>query len=471
MNARSCWRSALLSLAPILVVLAIFWLLPSGQYRIAEDAKLRRFAASLLYDRGDLACFAQRGLNAQQGRRAGRPQTPLILSDREFEAYLDSSPPPEERYFLDYPHWAAWLFGLGWSVQELAGQTIHPPPAVLDAAHNNVANHVPRTPGERQLWHQYVTASRFYLLVFLLGTLVLIAILRTGYGDQHQSGRGWLLLLPATLFICFSRYDILPAVFVAGGLAMLSRQRWALSGLLLGAATLLKVYPVFLVPLLARYLWPRRHALASWTSAYAATLGLALAPLLFGEDWQGLLGPYRYQLFRPAEPGFTFYGIVLPAFMAEGLAGSLFRFGTLGILLAVLLRRPIDDMTTLLRRGAILLLYLISVAVFYSPQWIVWLAPFLIPLACRSARLVGLIVALDLVSYAVLPGWFLLKAVLPGFLPEHEVEILLAVSRLALVCARFAIVVLTLLVLAAPGKTAARKQERLEPAASFKAAA
>ncbi len=453
MNDRPSRGFRLLFLVPLALVLVMFGLLPGDQLRIAEESRLRRLAASLLYDRGDLACFAHRGLNVQQGRRAGREAVPLVLTPDQFNALLDSPPPAEDRFFLEYPHWSAWVFGWGWSVQTLGGQTIEPVAGVLDSAHNNVAQHVPRSAGERQLWKQYATAVRLYLFFFLAAFWLLGAILHAGYGQEDLRGAWWLLLMPAMLYISFSRFDILPAVLVAASLATLAQKRYGLSGVLLGAATVLKVYPAFLVPLLLRFLWPLRSqgncapALLRWTGGYAIAASLALAPLLAGEDLTALLAPYRYQLFRPPEFEFTFYGTVLPVFLAEGLTGSLFRFGMLGALLAVLLWCPIADLTTLLRRGSILLLYLISVSVFYSPQWLVWLAPLLIPLTGRLPRLVGCVVALDLVSYAFLPGWFLLKAVLPGWLSESQAEGVLEISRLALIYARFAIVVLTFVTL------------------------
>jgi hypothetical protein len=44
-----------------------------------------------------------------------------------------------------------------------------------------------------------------------------------------------------------------------------------------------------------------------------------------------------------------------------------------------------------------------SLAVFYSPQWILWFAPFLLPLAAKHRRLIGPIVALDVVTYLTFP--------------------------------------------------------------------
>jgi hypothetical protein len=46
-----------------------------------------------------------------------------------------------------------------------------------------------------------------------------------------------------------------------------------------------------------------------------------------------------------------------------------------------------------------MLIVFVTLPVFYSPQWVLWLMPLLLPLARRRPRLVGLVVALDLVTY------------------------------------------------------------------------
>jgi hypothetical protein len=49
------------------------------------------------------------------------------------------------------------------------------------------------------------------------------------------------------------------------------------------------------------------------------------------------------------------------------------------------------------------LIVFVSLAVFFSPQWILWLAPLLLPLAPGRRGLIALIVALDLITFFTWP--------------------------------------------------------------------
>jgi hypothetical protein len=64
--------------------------------------------------------------------------------------------------------------------------------------------------------------------------------------------------------------------------------------------------------------------------------------------------------------------------------------------------KPID-LESLLRRSAVILIVFVSFQVFYSPQWILWLMPMLVPLAGGQRPLAFLIVGLDLVTYLTFP--------------------------------------------------------------------
>jgi hypothetical protein len=169
------------------------------------------------------------------------------------------------------------------------------------------------------------------------------------------------------------------------------------------AAVLVKVYPILLAPLVVRYLWTKRRDAGRWAAAFLAGCCLALTPLLFGSDLEAILAPYRFQLTRPAEAGMTIYGCILPVQLASGPLGGLFRLVVLSGTTAALLWKPIPDLASLLRRGALLLLVFVSVSVFYSPQWVIWFAPLLFPLA-RTERRLGLsFVTFDLITYLTFP--------------------------------------------------------------------
>jgi hypothetical protein len=150
-------------------------------------------------------------------------------------------------------------------------------------------------------------------------------------------------------------------------------------------------------------LWADRRAALTWAAAFSATAAVLLLPPLLSTDWQAIAGPYRIQLTR--EPmGPTFYGSILPETLEGNDAlGRGFRFGALALLMIVLcLTRP-PDLASVLRRGAVAVIVFAGLAVFYSPQWILWFSPLLVPLAGRSWSVLFLVVALDAATYLTFP--------------------------------------------------------------------
>jgi hypothetical protein len=157
-------------------------------------------------------------------------------------------------------------------------------------------------------------------------------------------------------------------------------------------------------------------------------------PVVLFSGWEAFWGPYQVQLNRdPMGP--TLYGTVLPFSWAGNEPGpKLFRLGTVLLTVALLTWSRIDSLESLLRRGAIALIVFMSVPVFFSPQWIVWLLPLLVPLAYRQRWLLPLLVALDLTTYLSFPiawqgyfGWLTTReAISVRFIILGMVLILLA---------------------------------------------
>jgi hypothetical protein len=68
--------------------------------------------------------------------------------------------------------------------------------------------------------------------------------------------------------------------------------------------------------------------------------------------------------------------------------------------------RPLPEIPSLLRRSAVVLIVFISLQVFFSPQWIIWLTPLLAPLAQRDRSLIPWLVAFDLIMFLSFPVVF-----------------------------------------------------------------
>lgn len=355
-----------------------------------------------LYDDYDVTAMALRGLNAERGRTAGATVYPRGLSSDQFDESLDA---PDQtlkpRYHLEYPHAVLLFFRLGWFWQSDLNSY---PPAILDGDYNAIVRHTPRNDQERRWWGEFRRATQTYMLLMTACALGLVVVLRAGYEPGGGlSSSGLLLLLPAALYFTLNRFDMLPALLTALSLACLGRRKTAASALFLAAATIVKVYPVLLAPLVLRRLLPEWRRAGVWLLCYAGAAAAFLLPTLLLEGWPTLWEPFHFQFNREPMP-FTAYGPLLPLDLAANdLTGRLFRLGGLALTVAALcLTRP-PDLASVLRRGAVVLIVFIGLTVYFSPQWLLWLLPLCLPLARRNWPLVGLLVVLDLITYNTFP--------------------------------------------------------------------
>jgi hypothetical protein len=426
-------RIALLIAGPVLALLA--WHAVQPDDRLVPEAG-RYYLTALIYDEYDLAAMAQRGLNAEIGRQPGATSNAPWLRSSAFSLLVEAPRPLRPRYFLEYPHAALLIFRAGYWIQP-HWRDVEMPPGLPDARYHNIAEHNPETNDQFAAWRVFVVATQFYAGVMFVAWVLLIAVLEWGYTPELRGG-ALLLLLPGMAFFILNRYDVLPALATALAFAALGRRRPGWAGVALGIAALLKVYPVLFAPLVVRYLWSDRRAAVRFAGAFAATGLLALLPLLEGTDWVGLWAPYKFQLTRPPEHGLTIYGCLVPVDLAEGTLGMVFRLTALAAFSGLMLLTPIRDLTSLLRRCAVVLIVFVTLAVFYSPQWIIWFAPLLPPLV-RRERAIGVAAAvLDLINYLTFPvWWWVLPAVLEDNVSELAGETILVQCGNALRLARF----------------------------------
>ncbi|MBL8799325.1 MAG: hypothetical protein JNM56_35900 [Planctomycetia bacterium] len=414
-------------LLPPLYLLLIFALQPAD--RLGDPAAP---VGRLVYDDYDLTALVLRGLNAAHGRTPGHPH-PDYVPGVVFRLLLEEKSELEPNYFLEYPPPALLIFRLAWP-----DAPAHVPPAVLDGLHNSIVEHYPRTDAERALWQRFRLAMRITQTLMMLSLLGLMAVLCVGYEpDAGLTGPVWLLVLPGALYFALNRFDVLPALLTALSFCCLGRQRIAASAAFLALGVLVKVYPVLLAPLVARYLLDRPRAVLTWIAVFGGVLLAGLLPPFLVWGWDATWSPIRFQMTRHLEMGWTVYGVILPTSWGHPtLWGRCLRLGSV-VLVGLLLvwRRP-HDLADLLGRSAVVLVVFVALQVFYSPQWILWLTPLLAPLCRNRPAVLGLTVALDLLTFTSFP----LIYDLPGLSGEAAVR---DVLRVVLVWGR--VLLLTLL--------------------------
>jgi hypothetical protein len=148
-----------------------------------------------------------------------------------------------------------------------------------------------------------------------------------------------------------------------------------------------------------RRTWVRRAVL--FLNGFAAPLlvGYGVSFAVLGAE--GTLNPIKVQMSRPLE-GNTLYGPVLPEWLGTG-EGRTARLGIIAaVVAAACLTRP-PSVASVLRRCAVVLVVFVNLAVFWSPQWVLWFLPIVIPLGGRRWWPIVVAVGLDLSNYLTFP--------------------------------------------------------------------
>jgi hypothetical protein len=403
-------------LVPPLYLAVIFWLQPRDRLGPSDVAP---WLGRLLHDDYDGACMALRALNDLRGRQATQFEHPPLRTSQEYSQALDTPADLKPGYYLEYPHVTLLMFRLGYVLApDVADKPI--PAALLDGWHNNLVEHAPRNDSERALWREFRQAIRTYEVIMMACLLGVMAVLTVGYEpsggrklpELHLRGLTppapvFLLVLPAVLYFSFHRFDIVPTLLVALSLFCLGRRWLVASAILLATATMVKVFPLFLAPIVVRYLSDSKRNAVLWLAAYGATMAAIVLPTLVLSGWTEFWMPYRIQLARDDDDPWSLYGRLLPQFLhANDWIGKTFRMGSaLVVVVGLCWTRP-TSLTAVLRRGVVAVWIFVTLQVFYSPQWLLWFLPLLIPLARTNRLILSLAIALDVVTYLGFPMAF-----------------------------------------------------------------
>jgi hypothetical protein len=357
----------------------------------------------LVYDESDLTAFALRGANFADGRFPGRTDEPEFRSPDDFARSLRADGATRsERFYFEYPLPTLFYFHLPYAFEGPPRL----PSAVGDAHQYGVGQHIPRNVDERRAFRPLRIATGVYVTCSLFALWALAAILTRG--DRPGTGVGgpnpvWLLALPGAVYFALNRFDIVPTLATALAFFCLGRDRRAWAGAWLGMGVLLKIYPVLFVPIVLRSLGVRGGM--SFISGFAAVVIGGFGAAAVSTDWTSLTGPFRVQFGRPLEEGWTLYGKLLPVWLGEtGWA----RFAILGVVTGLLTLRKPSDRDDILARCGIVLVAFNLLAVFWSPQWLLWFLPLVVPLARSDRRILSVAVAVDLINYVSFPLIFII---------------------------------------------------------------
>ncbi len=249
----------------------------------------------------------------------------------------------------------------------------------------------------------YSLGFRLLMLVFLLTIWMYFFKVK-----KFTSGIIFLLLITLGLSsVTFNRYDLSATTLTFFAIILAYNKKFLPSYLLLALATFLKIYPLFLIPLVFLFeLQTHKHKLLNLKNYYFVSLGvIALALLLILSlklDFVQTLAPLQYQAARPLQ----IESIPASIFLLTSFGKVCFiqSFGSLNILHSInhqcspnLVSQTLETIFSILMLLSLIVVYLnffkgrikftgavvlliLSLLIFnkvLSPQYFIWLAPFL----------------------------------------------------------------------------------------------
>jgi hypothetical protein len=266
----------------------------------------------------------------------------------------------------------------------------------------------------------------FELLMELCGlasiSLLAIGLLRLGASNGRMAlslglaGLSPLLLGPMLL----SRFDLWPTAFALAALvAMLDDRHWIGFGLL-GAATAAKIFPVVLLPIGIVWVWKRtgKRELAACLEIYLAVLFACFVPFAIAAP-HGLVHSFAVQLNRPLQIESLGAAVLVGLHHVVGLAASVengsgsqnlaasgsevVAWVQTGLQVAALLgawiwfARGDASRERLVRASAAALVAFVAFGKVLSPQYLIWLCPFILLVLGRRGLATSALLALSLV--------------------------------------------------------------------------
>jgi hypothetical protein len=218
--------------------------------------------------------------------------------------------------------------------------------------------------------------------------------------------------------VVVSRFDLWPAALAVGAVAALLRRRPILSGVLLGTAFAAKLWPAALVPLILVWLWRNegRRALRLWIGGAVIAAAAWFVPFLVLAP-RGVLHSFYQQFGRPLQieslgasvlvAAHHVFGTelgIVESFGSQNVGGP--GVGAVSLITTVIEVVAVVSVWVLFARGdatverlliasAATVTALIAFGKVYSPQFGIWLIPF-VPLVRSVSARVFFLVALVL---------------------------------------------------------------------------
>jgi len=240
----------------------------------------------------------------------------------------------------------------------------------------------------------------------MFASILLLHDLRTKYKDF-----AFLFLLPASLYFSYNRYDIIPAFLSILCIRLLAKKKYTLSIVVLAIGVMTKWYLILLLPIFLNFYYSR-HKKINWKMifVFCLTVILCILPTLLSGGMEALLAPYKLHIERGFNNESLFY--LLKTFSNKtvhiniGTQVGYFIFFLLQLsVIPLIMMNRIDSLPKVINWSALTLFVFLFFAKFYSPQWILWVLPFLI-LRIQNRKDILLVIIFDITTYLYFPVIF-----------------------------------------------------------------
>jgi hypothetical protein len=246
------------------------------------------------------------------------------------------------------------------------------------------------------------------LLVLFLFFKVLLEVLPKGLSNY-----AFLALLPPTLYFTYDRFDILPAYLCLIAYFAATKKQWIMVSIILSIATFTKWYPALLFPGFFMYAttFEKKFQWKMILSFAITSIAILLLSYLYG-GLEPILAPYQFHIARDME--FSSFPVYLSDFIRSALdiQRSLpYYFLFLFIIqvsapILIIFFTKLDSLDALIHYCIIVTGVFILFSRIWSPQWFLWLLPFLI-ISVKNIKTAGLIIVYNLMTYLSFPIFFI----------------------------------------------------------------
>ena len=240
----------------------------------------------------------------------------------------------------------------------------------------------------------------------MLMVLFLVFKLLSELLPARLSHYAYLLLLPPVLYFTYCRFDILPAYFCLLAYSATTKRHWGMVSILLAVATFTKWYPALVFPGFFLYA-SKLEEKFQWKMILffvLTSLSILLLSFLHG-GLDAILAPYQFHLKRSMEY------VALPVLLNDFLHGLntpwffALLFAIQIVVPLTILFIKIDSLEPLIHYCIMVIGTFMLLSRIWSPQWFLWLLPFLL-LSAKDSKIVWFIAVYCLMNYLNYPILF-----------------------------------------------------------------